>query len=337
MRNLLKTRSIFLLAIILTISCKKKEINNSNNNVGEEIDKYECHPFVYNDPFITQNVQRTGPQFMMPCFNPNNGDEFVYVKKMNPVQLVKHSISTGEEFVLCSNLYISSQPQWGKQDWIIFGSAFPQIIYKIKSDGTQLTALSTPSQEYNSPLFNSEGNKYIQFGTVDLLHHLTVFNLNGVKIDTINGNFNNKIFGRKGVYNSDFNNGYGFYADYNTADVFGIAHKISSDSLILLNNFHFSEGAPHALCKNNDNVYYVRFTNGLYSFNLNTNQETKLMDNCDSKYIETLSMSPDGKNIIYERVRGKQLTPGGGGIDEQSEIFIYNVDTKKETKILWEE
>ena len=105
-----------------------------------------CKNLVFTSPFNLATDYTPGDQYKWPCFNPNNQDEFVYVKRnfdTSPgiVQLIKHTISSGIEQVLLENgAYISGQPQWGKQGWILFsiGTQPPQVIWKIREDGTGL-------------------------------------------------------------------------------------------------------------------------------------------------------------------------------------------------------
>lgn len=63
-------------------------------------------------------------------------------------------------------------------------------------------------------------------------------------------------------------------------------------------------------CKNNKNIFYARYKDGLYQLNINSHQVDKVLDNYQSRFIMSLSISPN------EGVRGHQTTPGEMEIDE---------------------
>ena len=315
-------------------ACHKNK-NPTTVSSGYSTPEEDCQDYVFDGGEVFDQYFTTGVQYTMPFFNPNNGDEFVYVKRKSPMELVKHTISTGEEVVLCNTKFIDGPPQWGKQGWIIF-SVLGNTIWKIREDGSQLTQLSANGLNYHSPIFNSEGNLYIQMGT-SFPPYIGIFDLDGVLVDSILFQIDGKSIGSLCPNQSDFKNAYYRYAD-NTQDYsFGYCKLNNNSSLDILNEFSLLDGEATTSCKNDKYIYYVQHQNGLFRLDLATRKVEKMMNNCRSRYITSMSVSPDGNSILFERVRGKQTEPGGQNIDEQSEIFLYNVVLRKEKKILCEE
>ncbi|MDR0801585.1 hypothetical protein [Fluviicola sp.] len=319
---------LFSLLAWIAVGCKKStpQPSGGSNPPNQE----ECLDYVFNGGEVFDTYITTGVQYARPFFNPNNGDEFVYVRSGTGTytELVKRKISTGQETILCNSLMIPSQPQWSKQGWILF-SAINNAIWKVREDGSQLTQIIAGGASNFTPVLNYDGDKFI--GN-------KIFDLDGAIIDSIQDQYGSISIGYVVSGNQDFKNGYYRYYDGSEpVQNFGYCKLNNNQSIDKLTSFSMNGGEAVAACRNNENLYYARYMNGLYQVNIASRQEEKIMECCQSRYVVSLSMSPNGKNIIFERVRGHQTTPGGMVIDEQSEIFLYNLITKKETKILWEE
>lgn len=345
--------SLCFIVITMVVACRKDKSNpillpNTANGNSSNTD---CYNYVYTGGEVIQGTMTTGDQYTRPCFNPNNSDEFVYVKKNHDnypfkIQLIKHAISTGQEQVLCDGIAIvNDQPQWGKQGWIIFsvGTAPPLVIWKIREDGTGLAQVTPSNLNCFAPRFNVTGDKFIHGGEAIKYPYLCIYDLNGNIVDSVRYNYDTIATGFMCPFNDNFKNGYYTYGDLTTSSpqVMGIGKLQNDLGIERLNVINFPNGGGEVLsmCQNNQAVFYVQYWLGLYRLDKATHQTTLVMQNCQSKYIapDGLSMSPNGQNILYERIKGHQIVPGGGGIDEQSEIFLYNIATGQEVKIIGEE
>jgi Tol biopolymer transport system component len=319
---------LFLLIIWTALGCKKNTPKPSGNISSSE--QEECVDYVFDVGEIFETYITTGPQYTRPFFNPNNSDEFVYVRSGTSsfTELVKHKISTGEEHVLCNSIMIPSQPQWGRQGWILFNTV-NNSIWKVREDGSQLTQIVANGFGNFTPVLNYAGDRFL--GN-------KVFDLNGSIVDSIKVQQGTVLIGSPLGGDQDFKNGYyRFYDSSEPTNNFGYCKLSNNQFIEKLTSFSMGSGEAIAACKNNEDIFYARYKEGLYQLNINSHQVDKILDNCQSRFIMSLSISPDGKSIIYERVRGHQTTPGGMEIDEQSEIYLYNTLTKKEKKIIWEE
>lgn len=330
---------IFLFSFITwtLAGCTKASPPVPDNSIpaGQE----ECKDYVFSSGEIFDTYITTGPQYTRPFFNPNNSDEFIYIRSGTGTftELVKYKISMGQETVLCSSLMIPSQPQWGAQGWIVF-SVLGNTTWKIKDDGTGLSQISSSGVECYDPVISANGNSFMALGTLTSSGYRPVFGLDGIIVDSVLVQSASVSMDRPISSEPDFKNGYYRYYDSSEpVQNFGFCKLNNNQTIEKLTSFGMATGEAVAACRNNDNIYYLRYQDGLYKLNIASHQVDKVMDNCQSRYIVSLSMSPDGKSIIFERVRGHQTMPGGMEIDEQSEIFIYNTVTGKETKVLWEE
>lgn len=301
----------------------------------------DCHDFIWQGNINFEDYIVTGIQFRQPVFNPLNGDEFVYVKLIpnGPFfnyELVKHVISSGEEVVLCDSEMIIGQPQWGEQGVIIF-SIYGNKIMKINEDGSGLIQVTPNGLECFAPAFNSQGDKFLVMGskTNPATFYRPIYNLSGQIVDSIDFEFNNIFIGYPYIFDDNIYNSYFTYSDHNVVPYpNGICQLKNNNTLNILDQ-PSGLGECVALCKNSNSLFYSQFQKGVFRLNLGTGAIEKIITNCQSKYITSLSMSPDGDYIIYEQVKGVQ-TGVDQEIDEQSEIFIMHVQTHKKTKIIGE-
>ena len=346
MLNLSNIKGLFLLLLIGLVfqGCHKDPVDNTGDSCSTCPDG-TCQDYVWPNPIVFDYYITTGIQYTKPFFNPNNSDEFIYVKEIpqsgSPIfELTKHVISSGQETILCNTEFIIDQPQWGETGWIIF-SRLGNTIMKINQDGTGLTQVTPTGKECFKPCFNSSGTRFITMGSKanSNANYRPVFDLSGVIVDSVKYEFNGVFIGDPYSTYAEFDNGYFVYSDHNTPSPFvnGYCKLNDNDEIDILNQIDKpnGKGLPIAMCMNGSSLYHVQHKMGLYRFDLATQQTTLLMSNCQSRYIRSVSMSPDGKHIIYEQVKGFQ-TGNGDEVDEQSDIYTINVDTKEKTKIIYE-
>lgn len=304
----------------------------------------ECHDFIWQGNINYEDYIVTGIQYRQPAFNPLNGDEFVYVKLIPNgsffnYDLVKHVISSGQEAVLCSSEIITGQPQWGEQGVIVF-SVYGNKIMKINEDGTGLAQITPDGIEYHKPIFESGGNRFFVTGTSTSVNgdYLPIFNLSGVIVDSVKFKFGNNQIGYPYCSDGSMKNGYYTYADISSSPAqFSYCKLLDNISIEKVYDLEMPNGLgfPTSICKNSKKLFFTQFQKGLFGLNLTNGSVEKIITNCQSKYITSLSMSPNGDYIIYEQVKGVQ-TGVDQEIDEQSEIFIMHVLTHKKTKIIGE-
>jgi hypothetical protein len=335
MLNSLRTKTIFI-GIIMLVGCHKDTQQASNCSTCQD---EECHDYEWPGSISFETYIKTGPQYTHPFFNPNNGDEFIYVKGIpgSPTnQLIKHVISSGIETILCSSEFIINQPQWGKSGWIVFIKGIGQnALAKIRDDGTGFMQISPSGIEVLFPMFDSSGNQIIVESEYTSYDYSAILDLNGNLIDSLRIVYGNTKIGFPKALNGSFKNSYYNYYN-NSTSKYGYCKLIDGTEINNLFLLDMANGLPIDMCKNNFELFYVQGKKGLFGFNLTSQNSRVLIPNCLSRYIRAISMSPDGQHIIYEQVKGVQIDIDNQIIDEQSEIYTINVYTKEKIKIVGE-
>jgi hypothetical protein len=343
MLNSFKIKKVIIYCIIILIihGCEKDSPVSGNCSTCTDD---ECLDFVWPGNIIFEDYITTGPQYKLPFFNPLNGDEFVYVKVDKETstfnyELIKHVISSGQETILCNSQMIIGQPQWGEQGVIIF-TVIGNKIMKINDDGSGLVQVTPNGVECLNPIFEKGGFRFFVSGTTVSVNgnYFPIFDLNGIIVDSVKYRFGNNQISYPYCSDGSMKKGYYTYADINSSPLEISFCKLNNDESIL--SFYKLDmpnglGLPHAICKNDKKLFFTQFQKGLFRLNLITGSVDKISSNCQSRYINSISISTDGNYIIYEQVKGVK-TGIDQEIDEQSEIYMVNVNTCKKTKIIGE-
>ncbi|MBL1278940.1 MAG: hypothetical protein COA33_001610 [Fluviicola sp.] len=329
---------LIILLLIGVIACRKDKLSPVSNNS-------ECSEFD-NLPPLTYFYKK-GDQYQTPYFNPNNANEFVYNFRnyeLNESKLMIYNLQTGIKTELATNIKIISQPKWSRKGWIAFDNVFNQNyqMWFVKDNGDSLTQFT--SSTYNLfPAWDVTGDTlYWQYSPVlGVPSFVFKQGLDSSIIDTI-------------MKDGDINEGYAIYNDIS------IDNKLIS-KVVINNKFHIGYtnlnnisflslidleqknllGLTGLTWSNNSQVVYFTVSGGvnqgLYRLNISTSNYTKLMSFCDSKRYTKISCSPDGTGLIGERIDSylEKNSNGNptGKIIENSNIYIIDLQTLKETKI----
>ncbi len=95
--------------------------------------------------------------------NPNNPDEFAFVKKADSTSCCKKSLMIFNMATKELRLVYEGAvefPDWSKKNWILFENYDDYKFYKIKSNGDSLTQCLNPISSHRFR-WNSEGDKFI--------------------------------------------------------------------------------------------------------------------------------------------------------------------------------
>lgn len=291
-------------------------------------------------------------QYFKPSFNPNNQDEFVFIRLnpgVSPPQLVQYNFSTGEQTVLHD--YIVGRPKWGRQGWITFAGT--DNIFIIKDDGSSLSQI-TWGEDDTYPVFNYEGDKIYYNRNKNYTNAMLEANpelykedkeilidLEGNVIDSImipnisNSNTTYFSYLRWGI--SDITSNNLVYAMLgNGADTFGI-YLIDPDIGTIQPIHTWIVGSngntlPTDMVYSNGYIYFSRWRNGLYKVDVNSGITTTIIEGCSTQYYENLTISPDGHFLIAEKVTYKPLN--NYDIVENHEIWKISLDSCYQERIL---
>src|SRR5690606_33170772 len=79
-------------------------------------------------------------------------------------------------------------------------------------------------------------------------------------------------------------------------------------------------------------IYFAKYKNGLHKANVLTGEITTLIEPCSTKYYAHLSIAPDGKYLIAEKIIYDPLN--GYDIVENHEIWKISLDSCYQERIL---
>jgi hypothetical protein len=324
MKNLLKSSTLFLIILIMVSGCRK--------DPESPIIVTDCQDFPASSEFGWSYI-KLGDQFLAPCYNPNNSNEFLFLKETEGVSypsLYIYDIVNATQTLLCDSQFIISQPQWGKNGWIVFGTfEGGQRIWKIHEEGYGLEEI-TDFQSVD-PVISPDGNRFICMGKhPDILgEYRPIMDLDGNLIDSIRLTFGDIAIGNYFIStDGTFHNSYQLYANHAT-DKTGFCRLVDNNSIIELNSFDYQ--TIHSAAANSNFLFYTSHWGGFYKIDLNTLVTSVYKQGCDTKFYYYISMSPDKDRMLVEKVTSTVLNEAE--IDEKHEIWMMDMNGE-EIKIL---
>lgn len=261
--------------------------------------------------------------YKAPYFNPNNGNEFVYIihnYETEKYQLAVFDIAKGEKRILIHDFNISYQPKWSKKNWIAFSSPDHQIRI-IKPNGDSLRQITSDNSN-RYPEWNSEGTQLIFHNSdnSDNAFYVLSFDMKNNKIDTLIKNhyvWLTNISDNNKVISLGINN----FEESNLSDL-TLWTTLTNDEIT-----GFSQISNITWDKNNTDIYFSTYKEGLFRFNTISKKMKKIGCGCDTERYEAISASPDGKKLIVDWVGG--VLDKNQGLIQSSEIWIMNTDGTK--------
>ena len=340
MRNLLRINLIVLTIILGVSGCRKdppippdvvEPIDTIDTTEGKECPCcFDCEDFP-TSPELGWFFTKSGTQYIAPQFNPNNENEFVYLRTGIEAfpELVKYNMLSESETVLCNSVQIITQPQWGKQGWILFTS-YGNRIWRIYEDGTDLEQIT----EFNSmrPAFTTDANKFIVMGGPhpDILgEYRPIMNLEGTLVDSVPYKLGEIAIGYPYLsIDSSFYNSYQYYSDH-ALNKKGIGKLENGISLQKLNSINI---APSDITSNGEKIFYSTYWGKLYVLDLLTLQTKTFRSGCQTMYYNHIDISPSGDKLIVQKVISEVVSEEE--ILERNEIWLIDVNGCNDQKIL---
>lgn len=122
--------------------------------------------------------------YTMPYFNPQNDNEFLFVKHCSTdssyAKILKYNILSDISTEIFSGS-VQYAPKWGQNGWIIFSQSDGNV-YKIKSDGSDLTHLTTEGC-FHYPDWYFDEDKFVAYNIC--LDADILYDVEGVVLDTL--------------------------------------------------------------------------------------------------------------------------------------------------------
>ncbi len=317
---------------IFLFSCKEKEGT-------EDVPAYcaacePCESFYLPWSPIPYPTRPLPKQRYSPCFNPNDGNDFVYVDQdleAKTTMLIKYNLLTQQQAILLPQVGIVEQPKWGKNGWIVFSDG--TNIFKLRDNGDSLTQLTFEGTNQDPNIFEDK----IMFTYTGGMSGTA-----GVKTMDMQGN-NRVNIAINGTLKKNVINGLGEIAGslggYRLA-TYHLATK--QQQTYLANDTGYFKRIISDKCwhPNNTDIYFIAAPIGendttrlgINKINKHTQQETLVKNVCATRAYNYLSISPDGTKLLVER-SNVTLLPDSARL-MGSDIYIMDSDGRNERKVL---
>ena len=330
----IKRSFVYVSFLLLTFACQKDKQVNAIAYCAS------CEPCAKIPPRISsqpRQVKETSFQRLAPCFNPLNGNEFLYLTQdslFNTI-LLKFDLTTKKETVVLTGQRIVCQPKWGKNGWILFAGLNLQI-YKVKDNGDSLTQITSVYSNTYPEWFGTDKIFFSVTSGSDKIAGNKIIGFDGKRLDSIQAIVMNTVI----ICNSVNELG----------ELAGLGGGISDIAFMNLkskqlnylvkdtsSNTHYTIGLTWH--PNNNDIFYsttvVGENNsgfvGICRLNKISKENVLIKNACNSRSYGLLSISPDGKKIIAER-QDYQLMPDNNLL-KKSDICIMDIDGRNEEKV----
>jgi hypothetical protein len=319
---------LFFLLLIST-SCQNEEVSYCDLAEVDCVDLPE-QPFEWSKYELIMHKS--------PCFNPNNSNEFVYQLEdyeNQLFQLIKYNIKTSEKKILLNGVKVYSQPQWGKNGWIVFDSEDFKL-FLLHQSGDSLICFHNESLNIY-PVWNDQTEEVIWHCKTDYSYY-KVFGLK----KKINQEIPDTLF-ELPIYRSDvFDNKLIKKNDIDEHQFLGYL-KITDNLPLSLNSFvpitSEVNGYTNGICWSSDgNSIFISNSSkssGLFKVTLD-GKVKKIVEYCQSKRYQNISASSDGKYLIGELISKKlecNEEENYTGMIEKSSIFLIDLENHEEIKV----
>ena len=329
----LKFISIVLLGIML-IECHK---DNTKNTVASNDLVFKAPPPLDSCPNVPPSQSFDGyittgkhPDCRRPCFNPNNGSQFVHLRD-NQLYIFDTITKIDKPLLVIPGSFVNTTcVTWSSNGWIYFNHYPDGQIWKINSDGSGLIQVTKDALVKQGFALNKDGSKMIIGGSTTN-YYVVLTDSKGIVLDTLNfkgSNFSWSPDDSKILYQGldSSNNGTISYYDLKTKSI----HQI-----IDLTLFGINDGLS-GLCWLSDsrNIIACLPTNMLFRVDSKTGEVTPYRYTCVGRRYSTLGLSPDGKKIIACRSDFRVINYNSNTAYAEDNIWIMDYDGWNEHEIV---
>jgi hypothetical protein len=298
-----------IITFILFFSCEKDNITSSDSN-------NDCIEIPPSQSMLGYDYTNDTNSIAFPCFNPNNGNEILFVHQRysnSSHKLYKYNLIThNKELILTSEIYF--QPDWGINNWILLG--LNNNIFKIKTNGDSLIQLSFDGGIYK-PVFNSISELYICSNTDK--REFYVCNMDGYCVDTIKDVYITSPFDWNNENNISLPTNEGVY----------IYNYSNSNTSLLCEEFSGPYISRAKWINNNEFVFANK--EGIYKTNIVTNLTIMINYFCNAWSYSSPDYSNELNKLIWQKVKKKKI--GENLIEVKSVLVLMDTDGTNEQEI----
>jgi len=252
------------------------------------------------------------PAYGYARFNPNNSDEIIF--RADLFDLVKYNLRTGEKTTIYQGSF-SQYSRWNKNDWILLNirddsGRFGYNIYKIRSNGEELTPLTTSGNCHNPVWYNTD-DKFI-YQSYSKSQQWFFADENGQVIDTLSSG---SLAASSWQHDS-------------------LMASANMDGLIVYNPFNpeywrykvkgNGQSRNGAVWLDNERVLWCH-TTGIYLTNVVTWSTEVIKETCNGDTYQLPTYAADIDKVIFQRVeRLKKASKPRGTI--RTSFYMMNPD-----------
>ncbi|MBK0401549.1 hypothetical protein I5M27_01050 [Adhaeribacter sp. BT258] len=294
---------------------------------------FTCIPFETYDLsncWLGPQYRKKGTFYQMPCFNPNNSNEFLYVRSSS---IYKYNLLSKQSTMIAERVQPVGPPDWSRSGWIVF-SDISWKIWKIRDDGTGLQQLSF-GEDDQFPYFNPAGDKIIYGSHFLNTNKMLIMDLNGNKLDTLcslrlgsclgwgnsSWTVNDRILRRT-------HSGQGMDGELS---FYNYATKQDESPLFTYKNDSSNQEIRDYKVLNADKILYAMTNKGLVLYNIQAKTHQVLKENCHNIWYDFFSISPDKTKLLVEKNTLKFV--GDCTFEQRKSLVIMNIDGSNEQEI----
>lgn len=256
-------------------------------------------------------------------FNPNNSDEIIYRRADQTVlkmELIRYNLNTKEKKLIYQG-DIYSRPRWGKNDWILLHlkDDLGYNIYKVKSNGDSLTALTTSGNCF-FPEWDVASNK--------LIYELGFTNPTEFIISDSDGNIQDTVFVGVGSMGSWQHSE--LVANGTFKGLF-LGNPMSNDYELIYETEKINQSGDGAEWLDEERVFWCH-TTGIHITNITTEETEVIRETCNAHCYQRPTYAPDIDKIIVEKLeRIKETETTGRAVVS---VVMMNPDGTEEEEII---
>lgn len=298
----LNSLKLFMTALVLiSICCCKHE---------PPLTALNCPEFSEPETSIgLSEYQHVGPIYNWPCYNPENPNEFVFIKAGD---ICVYNLESGELRTIFSEP-IYTRPDWSATGRIIFTRP-DYNIWRINPDGTELENLTIQGWWFGAN-WNKDGSMFMA-GTQN------------------NGQYYSALFSADGHEILGTTTWYGDGCWRHDSLVCGVGNGLWAQSP--LSNLSYELSSPNtpgpggAVWLNQREILWV-FEKGVFITDLHSKQTILVKENCQADYYTHPTYHPQSNKVIMRRVYSRQFPDGS--IVARNSLVIMNPDGTGEEEL----
>jgi len=295
-------KTLLILSIIfLSISCRKDtslDVGGNGNDpiycIGDTIGNFDIDTLAFG--YFTQINQI---QYEMPCFNPDNSAEIVFIEHDYDgavYSLTKLNLSSGLESILLDSLAIISPPKWSN-GWIFFGTDDFNI-WKLRDDGDSLVQL-TFDGDNKFPEPSPDGTQLCYLVSGSGPYGEVFISTSGTLIDTVHAYGP----GTGGWYESNWSVTDKICTSTGSIPDYGVGYfDLTTGVLETVAQWGYESGQDEIVAikwhPNSEDIYLSKWSNDLLKINIHSGEQTIVKLGCFHHYYPDFSISADGQSII---------------------------------------